>query len=86
MEYFFMKIVTEETLHFLFMDEGYKDSFEFASFCLVCGVDVTVKVVKSTGGFGLLGGVLYESDLHTLTVKCLGCAEANNKLPHSLIA
>ena len=79
-----MKIVTEKTLRFLFMNEGYKDSFEFASFCRVCGVDVTVKVVKSTGGFGLLGGVLYESDFNTLTVNCLRCAEANNKRPQSL--
>jgi len=49
--------------------------------CIDCGFPVEVEVHKTSGGFGLLRGVLYEVK-DRVYAKCLDCCKNNPKLNH----
>jgi hypothetical protein len=44
--------------------------------CYVCGRDVEVKITKTSGGFGLSGGILLEQSVPNPTFLCVDCHEA----------
>jgi len=51
--------------------------------CIDCGFPVEVEVHKTTGGYGLLGGVLYEMG-DCLYAKCADCYEGDSNLNRNL--
>lgn len=51
--------------------------------CIDCGFPVEVEVHKTSGGYGLLGGVLYEVE-DRVYVKCGDCYKDDPKLNHKL--
>lgn len=51
--------------------------------CIDCGFPVEVEVHKTLGGYGLLGGVLYEIE-GCLYAKCADCYESDPNLNSNL--
>ena len=51
--------------------------------CIDCGFPVEVEVHKTLGGYGLLGGVLYEMG-YCLYAKCADCYESDPNLNSNL--
>lgn len=51
--------------------------------CIDCGFQVAVEVHKTSGGFGLLRGVLYEVE-DRVYAKCLDCYQNDPKLNHKV--
>lgn len=47
--------------------------------CIDCGFPVNVEVHKTLGGYGLLGGVLYEIE-NCLYAKCVDCYKSDPNL------
>ena len=43
--------------------------------CDRSGCHVSVKIEKTSGGYGLLGGILCESDSENYSVLCIGCSD-----------
>ena len=41
--------------------------------CVCCGCDIDVTVTKTSGGFGLQHGVLYETEDGSFIVECSRC-------------
>lgn len=68
-----MEIISEKSLHFLFQKERKRDFLQFEANCCICGKRVEVKIVRESEGFGLLGGILYESGFDKVIVKCIDC-------------
>jgi hypothetical protein len=47
--------------------------------CIDCGLSVQVEIHKTSGGYGLAGGALYDSSIR-LCAKCPDCYKKNPKL------
>lgn len=70
-----MNIISEQSLQSIFKKEKKCAIFQMDGNCCICGKKVEVKVIKESAGFGLLGGILYESGTDKLTAKCIDCKE-----------
>ena len=68
-----MEIASRETVENLFTNEMAENSLEVISNCCICGIKIKVIIDRTSDGFGLLGGMLYESDHNGLAVKCPNC-------------
>ena len=47
--------------------------FSYGCKCHNCGYDFDIEITKTSGGYGLLGGVLYEPNPQNLVALCLAC-------------
>ena len=47
--------------------------------CHLCGCLLEIQIVKTSGGYGLLGGVLYEPDPEKYVGLCIDCYERFGK-------
>ena len=47
--------------------------------CNNCGCNVCVEITKTGRGYGLQGGVLYESNIHNFLILCIHCYEKSDK-------
>lgn len=45
--------------------------------CSDCGCDVVINITSTSGGFGLMGGALYESSPNGYFIKCPNCHQVN---------
>ncbi len=68
-----------ETLKKLFKDNPEKSTITFKGKCSVCGVEVVIEVIPSSGGFGLQGGALFEYAHDVYFAKCPNCYKTNPK-------
>jgi len=68
-------LIELERLNKIFAD-GTK-SKQFDAKCSCCGCDVHIRITRTSGGFGFLGGVLYETDTDQYLAKCTHCYKAN---------
>ena len=69
------RIITVESLKKIFEKNKDPDTYTYQGNCDRCGCRVSVKIDKTSGGFGLHGGALYESDPENYFVLCIGCSE-----------
>jgi hypothetical protein len=56
-----------------------KSSIVFTGKCSDCGHEVSIEIVPTPGGFGLLGGALVEYPMENYVTKCRDCYKANGK-------
>jgi hypothetical protein len=66
-------IVAIETLNKLAERHNNADHFTYGCKCHKCGCDVDIMITRTSGGYGLLGGVLYEPDPENLLAFCEVC-------------
>lgn len=52
----------------------------FTGHCSDCGRAVTIEIVPTSGGFGLLGGALVECSTENYAPKCASCYKANGNV------
>jgi len=69
-----------EILKKMFEDNPEKSTIVLKEKCSDCGCDTTIEITPTSSGFGLMGGVLFESSTDKYTAKCLACYEKNFKI------
>ena len=57
-----------------------KSSIVFQGECFDCGDAVTIEIIPTSEGFGLLGGALVEDSMENYVSKCPDCYKANGKM------
>jgi len=48
--------------------------------CSDCGCEIIIEITTTSGGFGMLGGVLFKSSTDKCNAKCPSCYEALFKI------
>lgn len=67
-----LKLITQDTLKRMFEGLTQENFVYIKKICSDCGCDVTIEIHKTSGGFGLQGGVLYDID-EVIVAKCDEC-------------
>ena len=68
-------IVTIDSLKKIFEQNQNPPTYTYEGKCDRCGCHVIVKIDKTSGGYGLLGGILCESNPENYLVLCIGCSD-----------
>jgi hypothetical protein len=68
-----MTIVSQSALESLFKRKANGKSLIHTDVCQNCGRKIQIRIDRTSGGFGLLGGVIHESEFHKLYSECLDC-------------
>jgi len=69
-----------EILRKMFVGNPEKSTLKLKEKCSDCGCETTLEITKTSGGFGLQGGVLFKSSIDKYIVKCPACIERNPKI------
>jgi len=70
----------EELLRTIFETFPEKSTIIFKGKCSNCGVAVTIDIIPTSGGFGLLGGAFVECSRDKYVAKCPDCYKVNSKM------
>ena len=76
-------IITLESLNRLFEQNNNPATYSYQGRCDSCGSPVKLRIKKTSGGYGLLGGILYEPYPENYFVLCVECLEENKKMEAS---
>jgi hypothetical protein len=68
-------VIRVESLDSMFGHNIPAKHLSYEGACHNCGHDVEVEITKTVGGYGLLGGVLYESNPNKFLLLCGRCFE-----------
>lgn len=74
----FMKnklLIKLDSLNRMFDQKQNPETITYKDRCYSCGCSVEIEISKTSGGFGLLGGVLYEIGSEEYDAICVGCYE-----------
>ena len=66
-------LITVESLDRIFERHNTTNNINYKGKCHNCGCDVEVEITKTSGGYGLQGGVLYGSNPENLIFQCCDC-------------
>jgi len=66
-------IIKVETLNRIFERKNNAGDFSIEGKCNHCECDTKVEITRTTCGYGLQGGVLYESNTRNWPILCSGC-------------
>jgi hypothetical protein len=67
-------LIDLNTLNQMFKDRPDKSLLSYDGCCQSCGRNFTIEIHHhSSGGYGLLGGVLYGKDVKQLVARCEAC-------------
>ena len=80
-----MPTVSLNSLRILFKRMGGDKSIIHMADCSKCGCKLKIKIDRTSGGFGLLGGILYESEPNKLYAECLDCNKSLSPIPDPAI-
>ena len=69
------KLVGVDLLKKLFEQNNDPNRLNYQGQCHQCGSAVEIEITKTSGGFGLQGGALCETEPQKLFVLCLNCYE-----------
>jgi len=75
----------EELLRTIFETFPEKSTIIFKGKCSHCGVAVTIDIIPTSGGFGLLGGAFVECSTDKYVAKCPDCYKVNSKMVEPFI-
>ena len=64
-----------EILRKMFEDHPDKSTIVLKEKCSDCGCNTTIEITSISGGFGLVGGALFDSSNDEFIAKCLTCYE-----------
>ena len=74
------RIITIDSLNWMFGQRKNPKTVKYESKCHNCGCDVKIEISKTSGGYGFLGGVLYETDADDYYAICSVCYKKQSKL------
>ena len=66
-----------ESLNKIFEQHNNANGFRYEGKCHKCDCDTQVEITKTSGGYGLQGGVLYESNTRNILILCSKCIKKN---------
>ena len=66
-------IIKVESLNKLFERNNNPHTCTYRGKCQTCNSSMNIEISKTSGGYGLLGGVLYESDHEKYVALCNDC-------------
>lgn len=72
-------IIKVESLDRMFAQINNSNHRNYRGRCHNCRCDVEVEITKTAGGYGLLGGVLFEADPQNFLILCADCYEKSGK-------
>ena len=72
-------IIRIESLNRLFERNDNPHTYTYRGKCQTCGSSTNIEISKTSGGYGLLGGVLYETGLDNLIALCARCYDKYGK-------
>ena len=75
-----MNLISVDLLRVLFGRIGYRELVTYTA-DYNCGQKTTIKIEKTTSGFGIVGGILYESESKIICAKCIN----RHKEPKSMV-
>jgi hypothetical protein len=71
-------LINLNTLNQMFEDTADKSCLTYDGCCQSCGCNFKIEIHHhSSGGYGLLGGVLYEKEANQLIARCEACYHNN---------
>ena len=70
----------EELLRTIFEAFPEKSTIFFEGKCSDCGDAVTIQIIPTSEGFGLLGGAFVECSIDKYAPKCSDCYKCNGKI------
>lgn len=73
-------LINEDTLNRMFNDNLAKKHHKQTGWCYYCGSDVTIKIEKTSSGYGFQGGVLYVEAPEQFLIACEHCFKNNGNL------
>ncbi len=76
----FSVVISIETINKMFEKNSGENHCVYQGRCHNCGCDLEIKITKTSGGYGLKGGVLYEPDPKFLWALCDDCHVKSSKL------
>jgi hypothetical protein len=76
-------IIGVESLKRLFETYKTPEYCRYQGRCHICGCDVEVRITKTSGGFGLSGGILCEHSAQNPTFLCVDCHKDGADSPAS---
>ena len=68
-----------EILKKIFEGKPEKSSIAIEGSCSDCGSETTIEVTATSGGFGLLGGVLFKCSPGGYLMRCETCCSKTNR-------
>ena len=66
-------IISVKSLDSIFCKNNVVTNFNYNSECYICGSSVNIGITKTSGGYGLKGGVMYEQYPNSVSVLCDDC-------------
>ena len=72
-------IIKVESLNRIFECHNNANNFSYEGKCHNCECHTKVKITRTAGGYGLQGGVLYESNTQNWSILCSGCFKKNDQ-------
>jgi hypothetical protein len=76
-------VITLESLNRIFEQSKNPATYIYHDKCDICGCSVKIEITKTSGGYGLIGGILYEQDPENINALCIGCHTKFKKLKRS---
>jgi len=73
-----------EILRKMFEDNPKKSTIVLKEKCSDCGCDTIIEITATSSGFGLMGGVLFQSSKDKYRAKCPACYEKLFKIDDNL--
>ena len=73
-------IIGVESLEKLFEQNSNPEQYNFHCNCHHCGCSVEVEITKTSVGYGMSGGVLYETNPQNFLGLCVDCYEKTIEL------
>jgi len=67
-----LKLVNLDTLIRIFEEQTPENPVLIQKICSDCACDVTIEIHRTSGGFGIQGGALYDED-GIIVAKCVDC-------------
>lgn len=75
-----MNTIKVDSLDCMWNQSKIGNHLKYIGKCRYCGSDVEIEITKTSGGYGLLGGVLCESASKTPIVLCADCYKRTREL------
>ena len=72
-----------EKIKMMFIDASDNNLLFVNGECYICGEKAIIEIAKTSGGFGISGGVLQESNQDQLNIVCDGCRLNSKPYPES---
>jgi hypothetical protein len=68
-------MIEVESINEIFEQHNVSCHYQYNGICHNCRCSVEIEITKTSGGYGLNGGILYESNPDKFLVQCLDCHE-----------